>query len=270
MARFLLRRDPLACFLVSTFVLVAILAPLLQTHSPNAIDLSRSLESPSFDHWLGTDELGRDLLSRIVGSTRVALTASLFVVAIGATIGTILGTLAGGLGGTLDLVVSRLVETLQGFPVVLLAIAIVAIAEPSLSSAMLAVGVALIPGFARVSRGIALQLKHREFVEAARSAGASEFRILRREVLPNMAGPLIVLASFDIGAAILYEASLSFLGLGVQPPTASFGGMLSDAKGYLYDQPLYALFPGIAVALVILGLNLLGDALGDYYQERPE
>jgi peptide/nickel transport system permease protein len=263
--RFLVRRDPIACFLVGAFLIAAIVAPLLAPYPPSAIDLTSTVEAPTAKHLLGTDQFGRDLLSRILYAARVAGGAALMVVAVGAIVGTTLGMLAGGFGGLLDLVVSRVIEVVQGFPVILLAIAIVAITQPSLTNAMFAVGIAAIPDFARVSRGITLQLRGREFVEAARSAGASELRILATEILPNMLGPLIVIASFLAAQAVMYESALSFLGLGVQPPTPSYGGMLSEAKGYLYQQPLFALFPGIAMAAVILGLNLLGDALSDYY-----
>ncbi len=266
--RFVLRRDPIACLLVGVFLVAAIFGPQLEPHSPNAITLLQRLQGPASSYPLGTDEYGRDILSRVIAGARVAGEAALIVIAIGGIVGTLLGTLAGGFGGWLDLVISRVVEVVQGFPVVLLAIGIVAVAGPSLTNAMLAVGIGAIPDFARVSRGIALQLRNREFVEAARSAGAGELWILRSEILPNMVGPLIVVASFDAAQAVMYESALSFLGLGVQPPTASYGVMLSEAKGYLAQQPLYALFPGIALVLVILGLNLLGDALSDYFDRR--
>jgi peptide/nickel transport system permease protein len=268
--RFVIRRDPIACFLVGVFLIAAIFAPLLAPYPPSAIDLTSTVEAPTTEHLLGTDQFGRDLLSRILHAARVAGGAALMVVAVGAIVGTTLGTLAGGFGGLLDLVVSRVIEIVQGFPVILLAIAIVAITQPSLTNAMFAVGIAAIPDFARVARGITFQLRGREFVEAARSAGASELRILATEILPNMLGPLIVIASFLAAQAVMYESALSFLGLGVQPPTPSYGGMLSEAKGYLDQQPLFALFPGIAMAAVILGLNLLGDALSDYYDRGSQ
>jgi ABC-type methionine transport system permease subunit len=178
------------------------------------------------------------------------------------------GGVAGSFGGIADAVISRATEVVQGFPIVLLAIAIVAISGPSLTHAMLAVGIGAIPDFARVSRSVALQLRAREFVEAARGLGASELRILRSEILPNMVGALLVIATFDGAQAVMWEAALSFLGLGVQPPEPSFGGMLSDAKSYLALQPGYAVVTGVALAVVILGLNLLGDALSDFYDRR--
>jgi len=188
------------------------------------------------------------------------------VIAIGGVAGTILGSLAGLFGGTVDAIISRIIEIVQGFPIVLLAIAIVAISGPSLTHAMLAVAVGAVPDFARVARSVAIQLRSREFVEAARSVGASEWRILASEILPNMIGALVVIATFDGAQAVMYEAALSFLGLGVQPPQASFGGMLSEAKDYLALDAWYAFVCGVALAAVILGLNLMGDALSDYFQ----
>jgi peptide/nickel transport system permease protein len=164
--------------------------------------------------------------------------------------------------------VSRVTEIMQGFPTILLAIVIVALLNPSLTNAMIAVGIAAIPDFARVSRSVAIQLRDREFIEAARGLGMGEFRILWSEVLPNMVGPLIIIASFDGAQAILWEASLSFLGLGVQPPEPSFGSMLREAQSFLAIHPFLAVVVGLAVSGFILGLNLLGDALGDYYDER--
>jgi peptide/nickel transport system permease protein len=263
--RYLARHAPLATLLVGGFLVLAVFGPWLEPHDPNAIDLVSRLQGSSWNHVLGTDQYGHDVLSRLIAAARVAAEAALIVVLIGGAIGTVLGLLAGGLGGVIDLVISRVVEIVQGFPVILLAIGLVAILGPSLVHAMLAAGVGAIPDFARISRGIALQLRRREFVEAARSAGASELRILRTEVLPNMVGALIVITSFDAAQAVMYESALSFLGLGVQPPTSSYGVMLSEAKGYLSEQPLYAVYTGVALALVILGLNLIGDALSDYF-----
>jgi peptide/nickel transport system permease protein len=263
--RFLIARDPLACVLVSLFLLAAVLGPFIAPHSQTSVNLFERLQGPSSQYVLGTDQYGRDLLSRILGAARVAGEASLIVLLIGGIIGTILGSLAGGFGGPVDLLISRLTEIVQGFPIILLAIAIVAVTGPSLAHAMIAVGIGSIPDFVRVSRSIAIQLRTREFVEAARSMGASEVRILWSEVLPNMAGALIVIGSFNAAQAVMYEATLSFLGLGVQPPEPSYGGMLSEAKAYLNIQPWYAIVVGIALAAFILGLNLLGDAFSDYY-----
>jgi peptide/nickel transport system permease protein len=261
---YLIRRSPLAVALVGLFVLAAVFGPWLAPHSMTDTNLTAALQAPGATYWLGTDPLGRDVLSRLLGSARVAAQAFLIVVLIGGTFGTALGLVAGGLGGLLDLVVSRVVEVLQGFPTILVAIVVVALFDPSLTNAMIAVGLAAIPDFARVSRSVAIQLRDREFIQAARGLGASELRILWSEVLPNMVGPLVVIASFDGAQAVLWEASLSFLGLGVQPPAPSFGSMLREAQGYLAIQPLFAVIVGVAVSCVILGLNLLGDAISDY------
>lgn len=261
---FLVRRSPLAVLLVGIFLLASVFGPWLAPHSMTDTNLAAALQAPNATNWLGTDPLGRDVLSRLLGSAQVAAQAFLIVVLIGGIFGTALGLVAGGLGGILDLVVSRVVEVLQGFPTILVAIVIVALFDPSLTNAMIAVGLAAIPDFARVSRSVAIQLRDREFIQAARGLGAGEIRILWSEVLPNMIGPLVVIASFDGAQAVLWEASLSFLGMGVQPPAPSFGSMLREAQGYLVIQPMFAVIVGIAVSGVILGLNLLGDALSDY------
>ena len=264
---FLARRSPLALGLVAMFVLAAILGPFIAPYSMTDTNLAMSLQGPSAQHWLGTDPLGRDVLSRLLGASRVAAQAFLIVVVIGGVVGTTLGTIAGSRGGFVDLVVSRVTEILQGFPTILVAIVIVALLNPSLTNAMIAVGLAAIPDFARVARSVAIQMRDREFIEAARGLGASETRILFGEIMPNMVGPLIVIASFDGAQAVLWEASLSFLGMGVQPPAPSFGSMLREAQNYLAIQPSLAIIVGLAVSGFILGLNLLGDALGDYFGE---
>lgn len=267
---FLIRRSPFALLLVALFMLTALVGPLVAPYSMTDTNLPMALQGPSAAHWLGTDPLGRDVLSRLLGASRVAAQAFIIVVLIGGGVGTVLGLIAGGRGGIVDLVVSRVTEILQGFPTILVAIVTVALLNPSLTNAMIAVGLAAIPDFARVSRSVAIQLRDREFVQAARGLGASEFRILWSEILPNMTGPLIVVASFDGAQAVLWEASLSFLGLGVQPPAPSFGSMLREAQGYLAIQPWLAIVVGIAVSGFILGLNLIGDSLGDYYQRSGQ
>ena len=254
----------LGAALVTALILAAALSLVWTPYPPGAIDVPHKLLEPSLAHWLGTDSLGRDVASRLLGSARVAAQAFLIVVVIGGLLGTTLGTLAGGVGGWLDMIVSRITEVVQGFPTILVAIVIIALLRPSLTNAMTAVGIAAIPDFARVSRSVAIQLRDREFIQAARGIGTGEMHILWSEVLPNMVGPLIVIASFDGAQAVMWEAALSFLGLGVQPPAPSFGSMLREAQGYLSIQPWLAVVSGIAVSAVILGLNLLGDALSDY------
>ncbi|MGB3536691.1 MAG: ABC transporter permease [Mesorhizobium sp.] len=262
---YLLHRSPVAMVLVALFLLAALFGPWLAPHSMTDTNLTEALQLPGRAHWLGTDPLGRDVLSRLLGAAGVAAQAFLIVVVIGGVFGTLLGLIAGGLGGLFDLVISRVIEILQGFPTVLVAIVVVALLNPSLTNAMVAVGLAAVPDFARVARGVAIQLREREFIEAARGLGMGEMRILVSEVLPNMTGPLIIIASFDGAQAIMWEAALSFLGLGVQPPVPSFGSMLREAQNFLAIQPSLAVTIGVTVSAIILGLNLLGDALSDYY-----
>ena len=264
--RFVVKRNPPAAALVFLFLVAAVLGPLIAPHSQSAVNVAIRLQGPSAAHWLGTDDYGRDLFSRILGACQVAGEAAGIVILIGGSIGTVLGTVAGGIAGAADAFISRVIEIIQGFPIILLAIALVTILGPSLPHAMLAVGIGSIPDFARVARSVGVQLRDREFVQAARGAGAGRIRILRREVMPNMLGSLLVIASFDAAQAIMYESTLSFLGLGVQPPAASFGGMLSEAKSYIAIQPWYSIIVGVALALVILGLNLFGDSLSDYFE----
>lgn len=260
-----LRRSPVAALLVLAFLIAALLGPWLAPHSMTDTNLSAALQPPNDVYWLGTDALGRDVLSRLLGSAGIAAQAFLIVTLIGGILGTCFGLIAGGIGGMTDLVLSRVIEILQGFPTVLVAIVIVALLNPSLTNAMIAVGLAAVPDFARVARGVAIQLRDREFIQAARGLGFSEMRILISEVLPNMMGPLIIIASFDGAQAIMWEAALSFLGLGVQPPYPSFGSMLREAQNYLAIQPSLAITVGITVSAIILGLNLLGDSLSEYY-----
>lgn len=255
----------MAALLVALFLIAALLGPWLAPHSMTDTNLTQALQPPNATYWLGTDALGRDVLSRLLGSAGVAAQAFLIVVLIGGVLGTLFGLIAGGIGGLTDLVLSRVIEILQGFPTVLVAIVIVALLNPSLTNAMIAVGLAAVPDFARVARGVAIQLREREFIQAARGLGMSEMRILLSEVLPNMVGPLIIIASFDGAQAIMWEAALSFLGLGVQPPYPSFGSMLREAQNFLAIQPSLAITVGLTVSAIILGLNLLGDGLSDYY-----
>lgn len=263
---YILRRSPVAVLLVALFLIAALFGPWLAPHSMTDTNLTQALQPPNATNWLGTDALGRDVLSRLLGSAGVAAQAFLIVVLIGGVFGTLFGLVAGGIGGLTDLVLSRVIEILQGFPTVLVAIVIVALLNPSLTNAMIAVGLAAVPDFARVARGVAIQLREREFIQAARGLGLSESRILLSEVLPNMVGPLIIIASFDGAQAIMWEAALSFLGLGVQPPYPSFGSMLREAQNFLAIQPSLAITVGLTVSAIILGLNLLGDGLSDYYE----
>jgi peptide/nickel transport system permease protein len=268
--RYLVRREPFGCALFLLFVVTAVLGPTLAPYNPEDTDPLIRLEGPSAEHLLGTDQLGRDLLSRILGGAQIAAEAALIVLAVGALIGSPLGALAGTLGGRTDALLSRAIEVIQGFPVVILALGFVAVTGRSLLYAMIAVGIGAIPAFFRIARSIGIQMRSREFVEAARSYGASRAQIIRSEVMPNAIGALIVVASYEAAVAVMYESALSFIGIGAQQPTPSFGRMLFEAKGYLGDDPSYALFVGAALAIVILGLNLMGDALSDRFQGEAE
>lgn len=264
MKRFARNRMAVAGALIIGFaVLVALLAPLLPLPNPDLPDTAQVLAAPSGQHWLGTDSLGRDTLSRIVFGSRVSLLVGLGAVSMGMLVGVTLGSLAGYYGGWIDVVVSRFIDIFLAIPGILLAIAIMAVMPPSVFSIIIAIGITDWTRFARVTRGETLSLKARDFVEGARALGAKDSRILFSHVLRNMLAPVIVIATFSMASAILVEASLSFLGIGVPPPTPTWGGMLADAKGFMRDAPWASIFPGVAIMFVILGFNFLGDGIRD-------
>jgi len=244
-------------------VLAALAGPLLAPYSANAVDLSRALQPPSGAHWFGTDELGRDVFSRVVLAARVSMLVSIVSVTIAFVVGVTLGLVAGYAGGWTDTVAMRVVDVMFAFPVLLLALSIVAILGPGLTTAMIAIGVVYTPIFARVARASTLSVREESYVRAARGMGARPLGIIVRHVLPNVAAPLIVQTSLSLAFAILSEAALSFLGLGVQPPEPSWGRMLFDARGYLDQAWWMAVFPGLAVFVTVLAFNLLGDTLRD-------
>lgn len=252
-----------AAVVLLILVIVAIFAPLIAPFDPNAQDLGNVLSKPTAEHWFGTDQNGRDLLSRAIFGARVSLLAALQSVGIAVLLGVIPGLLAGYLGGWFDLAVMRVVEALMSFPPLLLAIAIVGVRGPSLTSAMIAIGVAFAPRFCRLMRGVALSAREETYIEAAQSIGCSTRRILFKHLLPNVVSPLIVQISLMIGFAMLYEASLSFLGLGVTPPEASWGSMLGQAFRYITQAPWIAIPPGVLLTLAVLAFNLLGDGVRD-------
>lgn len=263
---YLIRSCPLALAVVVVFVVCAIFGPYIVSNSSVVgFDLTARLTGPSLSHLLGTDEYGRDILARVVVSTKTAAIAFLVVVGIAGLIGATLGALVGEMGGLLDLVVSRIIELVQGFPVVLLALGIVTIMGPTEFHALIAIGIGTIPDFFRIARGSAVELRDREFVLAARTVGVRKWRLFYSEMLPNMVGALVVVATFDGAQAILYDATLSFLGLGVQPPAPSFGTMISEAKTYLVVEPMYLVAVGACLAVILLALNRLGDSLSDYF-----
>jgi peptide/nickel transport system permease protein len=266
--RYLWRRNPLACVLVTLFVLSASVGASVVSHnSVYTVNLTSTLARPSLSHILGTDAYGRDILARVIVSCRVAVLAFVLVVGIAGITGTTLGALAGERGGLPDLVASRLIELVQGFPFVLLALGLVAILGPSEVHALIAIGIATIPDFFRIARSSAVELRDREFVLAARSVGVKRWRLFYSEILPNMAGSLVIVATFDGAQAIIAEATLSFLGLGAQPPQPSFGTMISDAEFYMVEDPLYLVMVAVCLALVVIGLNMLGDSLSDFFSE---
>src|SRR6478735_1094997 len=258
-----------AC-VIGVLVLVAIFAPIVATHDPNEIDLFATSQSPSEAHWLGTDDIGRDVYSRVVYGTRVSLSVGLVSVTIYVTIGTILGALSGYFGGWVDSTIQRFTDAVMCFPSLIIIIAAVAIIGPSIYNVMIVIGLLTWPGICRLVRGQLLSLREREFVEAARSMGARPNRIIFRHLLPNAIAPITVAATFGVAAAILTEAGLSFLGLGVQPPTASWGNMINTAQSaaVLQQMPWLWIPAGIMIALAVLSINFVGDGLRDALDPR--
>jgi peptide/nickel transport system permease protein len=257
------------CLVLALFLLCALFAPWLAPHNPAQLNLSARLLPPSAAHWFGTDELGRDVLSRTIYGARVSLLVAVAVVGISLTLGSILGMLAGFYGGFTDTVVNiYLTNAFLSLPGILLAVAIVAFLGPSLANLILALALAGWVNYARLVRAQVLTVKQREYVQAARSMGASDLHLMLRHILPNILQPLLVQAAIGMAAAVLSEATLSFLGLGVQPPTATWGAMLNDARSHMFESPYLMFFPAIALALCVFSFNLIGDGLRDYLDPR--
>lgn len=260
--------------LTIALIFVALAAPLLAPFDPNAQNTIRRLEPPSHEHPLGLDELGRDVLSRILFGARVSLRVGFSVVLIAAAIGIALGSIAGYFGGAIDVAIMRVCDILLAFPGILLAIALVAVLGPSLNNVILALATIGWVGYARLVRGQVLKVREMEYVTAARALGARSPRVIVLHVLPNVINPVIVMATLGLAGAILAEAALSFLGLGVQPPTPSWGAMLTSGRQYLGLANHLAIYPGIAIMLAVMGLNFLGDGLIDAldpkYRKRME
>ena len=254
--------------LVLAGALAAAVGPEIAPFDPAAQNLALRLEGPSRVHPLGLDELGRDILARLLTGARVSFLVGLTVVVVSASIGTVLGAAAGYFGGILDQAVGRAIDMLLAFPGLLLAIGLVAVLGPSLRNVLLALTVIGWVGYARVVRGQVLRARELEYVQAARAIGADASRILMRHVVPSAVPAVIVQATLGMAAAVIGEAGLSFLGLGVQPPTPSWGSMLSGGRAHLLDAPHLTLFPGLAIALLVLGFNFLGDALRDANDPR--
>ena len=257
------RRALLGSIVLACIVFTAIGAPLLAPHDPNRQNVPNRLAQPSFQHLLGTDQYGRDILSRIIYGARISLIVGILSVLIGILVGVPFGLLAGYFGKWQDLVICKIIDILMSFPMLLLAMAIVAILGTSLVNTILAIGIASVPRFARLTRGEVLALKNREFIEAVRAIGANPFRIILYHLVPNIISPIIIMGTLYTATAIITEANLSFLGLGAQPPTATWGGMISDGRPFLRSSPLVSTVPGIAIALSVLSFNMFGDGLRD-------
>jgi len=262
------RGAPFGGIVLLAAVLMAVLAPVISPHDPLKQDLSNVLLQPSSAHWLGTDNLGRDIVARVIWGTRVSLIAGLASVTIAVVAGSLLGLSAGFAGGRFDSVVMRLMDAVLSFPPLVLALALGAVMGAGLLGVVIALGVVYTPTFARLMRGQVLTVREREYVHAARVLGSPAWRIVRQHVLPNVATPIIVQASLSIAFAILAEASLSFLGLGVRPPEASWGGMINQGRGYLQQAPWIVFGPGAALFVTVLGLNFVGDAIRDALDPR--
>jgi len=248
---------------IGALVLLAVLSPFIMPYDPARQDLMVRLQGPSGDHWLGTDTLGRDNFSRLLQGTRVTLWAALQAITLGVALGTPAGLVAGYAGRKVDSVLSRIADVLMAVPGLLLAMAIIGILGPGLSNAMFALGIVFAPRFFRVARSAASSVRHEIYIEAVRAMGCSPSRILFRHVLPNSSGPLLVQVTFAFGLVVTAEASLSFLGLGVEPPTASWGSMVRDAFQNVFDTKFQLIAPSVMITLTILAFSLLGDALRD-------
>lgn len=267
-----LRSQPLAIFgivVLAAFVALAVFAPWLAPFDPAAIHLHARLQGPSATHWFGTDELGRDVLSRVIYGTRISLFIATCVVAIALSAGLVLGSLAGYFGGWFDTVLNVLVmNAFMALPGILIAIALVAFLGPGMANLILALSITGWVGYARLVRAQVLAAREREFVEAARAIGSTDARIIVRHILPNIIQPVLVQAAIGMAGTILAAATLSFLGLGVPPPTSSWGVMLNDARAHLFDAPHMVVFPAIAIMLAVLSFNFIGDAMRDQLDPR--
>ncbi|SCC95444.1 putative peptide transporter permease subunit: membrane component of ABC superfamily [Thiomonas sp. X19] len=263
------RRAALAGLVVVVlFVLMAVFAPWVSPFDPLATNWSAIRQAPSAAHWFGTDELGRDVLSRVIWGTRASLSAGVVSVSISLLLGVPIGLAAGYLGGLTDALISRMTDAFLSCPFLILAIALAAFLGPSLTNAMIAIGVSTTPVFVRLTRAQVLNVKVEDYIEAARAVGNSPLRIAWRHVMPNVLAPLIVQATLAIASAVIAEASLSFLGLGQQPPAPSWGSMLNTAKDYIDNAPWMGIWPGAAIFLLVLSFNLLGDGLRDALDPR--
>ena len=270
--RYFLARNPrivVGGSLVTFLVLMALAAPWISPYDPIAVDVQRALEPPGPAHWLGTDDLGRDVLSRVIWGSRISLAVGVIAVGIGFVLGVSIGLAAGYLGGTFDLVAMRAIDALLAFPALILAISITAALGPQIQNAMIAIGIVAVPLYARLTRGQVLSVREREYVTAARTVGAPPLRIVLRHVFPNVTNALVVQATLSVAFAILAEAALSFLGLGAQPPTPTWGADVNYSQRWLSNLKWWmSVGPGLGIFLAVFAFNFLGDALRDALDPR--
>ena len=256
------------CIMLLLYVLSALLAPVIFPGNPSAPNLIRSLESPTVEHPLGTDELGRSILGRIIYGSRISLLIAVGVVAVGIALGIPLGLISGYYRGKIDFIIQRATDTLLAFPGFLLALALVAVLGVGLKNTVISIGISMVPMYIRLVRGCVLSVREEDYIEAARAVGTRDVIILLRHILPNVMVPITVQTSLSMGMAILFAAGLGFLGVGVQPPTPEWGAMLGSARSYLFHAPHVATFPGIAIFFAVISFNLLGDGLRDALDPR--
>lgn len=254
--------------IIILLVTLALLAPWIAPYSPEEINTPLRGANPSSDYWLGNDDIGRDILSRLIYGSRIALIVGVGATAIAVTIGVTVGALAGYFGGKVDFILSRLVDTLMAFPLLALLLTLSSVFGPSLRNVVVVIGLTVWASYARLVRAEVLSLRERDFVLAARASGAGDRRIIFRHIVPNALGPVIVIASLAVGGVIILESALSFLGLGVSRPTASWGTMLSDGREYIRNYPHIAIAPGVAITITVLSFNLVGDGLRDALDPR--
>jgi len=260
----LTKKTSLLGFILCVLVIfAAVFAPVLTNYDPLKIDVPQRLQVPSSEHWLGTDELGRDVLTRLIYGARISIAVGFISVFIAILLGVPLGMISAFYGKTIDSIIMRVMDALAAFPAILLALAILSALGPNLRNAMIAIGIVYLPAFSRLARGTILSIQENDYVEAARACGATNFHIMTKTILPNSIAPIIVHASIGFANAIIVEAALSFLGLGAQPPTPSWGAMLDQGRQFMTQTVWYSISAGLAIFLTVLGVNLIGDGLRD-------
>ncbi|MCY6369774.1 nickel transporter permease [Clostridium ganghwense] len=267
----MLKQNKTAIFgmiIIVILIIIAILGRYIMPYDPNVGELSQSLQTPSKLHWFGTDEQGRDILSRIIDGTKISLRVGITAVAFALTIGTVLGSVAGYYGGKIDMLIMRFMDVILAFPSLLLAIAFMSALGRGIDKAIIAISIVTIPEYARIVRSSILAVKESEYIQAARVIGNSDSAIIFKHILPNVISPIVVRATLGVSSAILDTAALGFLGLGVQPPAAEWGSMLGSGRGYFFNAPHIVVFPGIAITITVLAFNLFGDGLRDALDPR--